>query len=382
MFKMKICKKILILLVVITLITGCRPPTSEGSGSEYRSGTKGLTMNFLSGAPPSTIYIDKGANNKYTQEIPITIEVYNKGSYPIISDTSSNTDVKNFWTGTWRNDDVIYISGFDNKIISKWEIGSKDLKQQGSEGTDYPAINLGDRMKNLYGKQINNPDGGYDILEFTGTVDLSNLMLEKYEPTFLVTACYDYMTRASPNICIDPDPFSTVKEDKVCTISDTTLKDQGAPVAITKIEQKALSNSMQFKIYFKNVGGGDVIATDVLKRCSGQTTDTSDGETVGKLSRKDMDVVKVKAVMLRGNEKDNLKCVGDYIDIEKYDGKMEGSYARLINNEGSILCNLPEYKKDSTKKEYREAFETPLYIELLYGYRNTISKKVEIIKVP
>ena len=66
------------------------------------------------------------------------------------------------------------------------------------------------------GKSMNNPDGGYEILDLEATVDLSGLNVEKYNPNFLVTSCYTYETKANPEVCIDPRPFSTVKEDKVC----------------------------------------------------------------------------------------------------------------------------------------------------------------------
>jgi len=48
----------------------------------------------------------------------------------------------------------------------------------------------------------------------------------------------------------------------------------------------------------------------------------------------------------------------------------------LFNNEGFIVCSAPK------REEIKTAFTTPLSVELLYGYRNSISKTVEIINVP
>ena len=314
---------ILILFLLVILIIGCKPPTSSSSDtSSYRQGTSGLVMNFLSGAPPSNMYAD---SNEI--DIPISIEVRNKGAYPTSDDS-------------WNDGNVIFISGFDAAIISSWEL----------DGGSGSSASLSGKADVLEGKSINNPEGGYDLLEFIGTADLGTIDIEKYTPNFLVTACYDYKTKASPNVCIDPRPFTTVKENKVCDIHDVSLDSQGAPVAITKVESKALSSSLQFKIHFKNVGKGDVIKFDSLSKCS------TDGE---KLGRKDMDIIEISDVKI-GN-KGLTNCKGD---------------VRLINNEGFIVCYLDDYKEESS------AYTTPLYIEIAYGYRSTISKSVEIVKVP
>lgn len=324
----------LLLFVLIIFIVGCRPPTSSGGStvSGYSEGTDGLVMNFLAGTPPSKMYMDESG-----LEIPITVEVRNKGSHPQSDDTS------------WSNGGVIFISGYDQSMISTWKLEDEDME---------PSINLNELGDVLEGKSVNNPEGGYDLLEFTANLDFGSLNSEIYNPTFLVTACYDYKTVAGPNVCIDPTPFSTAQKKKVCSIGDISLKNQGAPIAITKVESTALSNSIQFKIHFKNVGKGDVIAIDLLDRCSGTEN----------LERRHMDVVRVDKVQI-GNE--NLEC-GQLLDVEKHQ-----DYARLIDGEGFIVCNLKNYKT-----EIGSEYTTPLNIELVYGYRNSISQSMEIIKVP
>jgi hypothetical protein len=293
------------LFILIILISGCRPPTSDGSKAYgYRKGTNGLVMNFLSGAPPDKIFADSDK-----VEIPISIEVRNKGAYPTPDDGTS-----------WNYNSVIFISGFDKGIIKNWKIENNNLD-------NVPSVNLKGRAV-LEGKSINNPEGGYDLLEFVGTADLGGIN-EKYIPNFLVTACYDYKTIANPNVCIDPRPFTTAKEKKVCTIHDVSLKDQGAPVAITKVEEKALSNSLQFKIHFKNVGRGDVIAINALNRCYGEGRQE-------KLEKRHMDLVKITKVRIGTKD---LNC-GKLLTIEGDD-----NYARLINNEGFVVCNLKDYKE-------------------------------------
>jgi len=329
---------IFILFILAILIVGCRPPTStQGEDTSYRTGTEGLVMNFIPGAPPSKMFADE--DDVY---IPISIEIRNKGAYP----TSKDYD-------GWDIDSVIFIGGYDKKIIGQWELGDESVAE--------PRVDLNEKKDVLEGKSINNPKGGYDLLEFTGTASLGDIEVDKYTPNFLVTACYEYKTKASPNVCIDPRPFSTVNERKVCNIHDVSLTNQGAPVAVTKVESKALSNSIQFKIHFKNVGKGEVIAIDELEKCS------SAGE---KLEKRHMDFVKIEEVEIGGN---SIKSdCGQLLNIDSY-----GDYARLINNQGFIVCNLKNYKEDVDS-----AYTTPLYVELSYGYRTAISSSVEIVKVP
>ena len=326
-------KNFIFILFIVILIVGCRPPTStQGESSSYRTGAEGLVMNFIPGAPPTKMFADEGE-----VDIPISIEIRNKGAYPTSKDYG------------WENS-VIFIGGYDKNIIDQWELG---------DSGNGPSVNLNEKTDVLEGKSINNPEGGYDLLEFTGTAKLGDIGVDKYTPNFLVTACYDYKTKASPNVCIDPRPFSTVNERKVCNIHDVSLTNQGAPVAITKVESKALSNSIQFKIHFKNVGKGEVIAIDELEKCSSSNE---------KLEKRHMDFVKVEKVELGGEK---IDC-GKLLNV----GSQEG-YARLINNQGFIVCNLKDYKEDIDS-----AYTTPLYVELAYGYRSAISKSVEIVKVP
>ncbi len=360
---------VLCFFVIVIFIVGCSPPTSSGEkGSEFRKGTDGLIVKFLSGAPPSKMYADED-----TLKIIVSIEVWNKGAYP---DPVEEGRME-LWK-TDKEDDVILISGFDPNIINKWEFESAEA----GKINKYPYFLLEDKADILEGKNINNPGGGYDLLEFVGTADLKNMEADKYTPNFLVTACYDYKTKASPNVCVDPRPFSTVDERKVCEIKDISLSSQGAPVAITQVEVQALSNSLQFKIHFKNVGKGDVIATDVLKRCSGKDKkeDIAHG---GVLKKSDIDLVKVVRVQM-GDDVYRWDTGGSKLDcdapvsVQGYGKEQKHrSYARLINDKGFIVCNLKDYKDDVSS-----AYSTPLYIELAYGYRDTISKSVEIVKVP
>ncbi len=336
-------------MMLIILVIGCRPPTSTSNDNNYRyrTGTSGISMNFLANAPPSKINVDE----PYTASIPITLEVRNLGAYP-------SDDDSYYYEDLWDQNSVIFISGFDDSIITNWYLSGDNPINNLVDGR-YPAIMLDYEQQALQGKSNNNPEGGYQLYELTGEVYLGNLDIEKYSPTFLVTACYGYKTKADESVCIDPRPFSTTNENKVCTIHDVSLKSQGAPIAVTKIESKALSNSIQFKIHIQNSGGGDVIALDKLSKCSSQKD--------GKLQKSDLDLVKIRTINIGNKE---LEC-----NTLEYDGQT--GYIRLMNGKGFVVCNY-DYAKESVPA----AYSTPIHVELNYGYRTSISKKVEIIKIP
>ena len=56
--------------------------------------------------------------------------------------------------------------------------------------------------------------------------------------------------------------------------------------------------------------------------------------------------------------------------------KSTGGLVRMINGEGFVICELPS----SEYSNKISAYTTPLLIQLSYGYRNSIEKKIQIKK--
>jgi hypothetical protein len=182
------------------------------------------------------------------------------------------------------------------------------------------------------------------------------------------------MTKASPTVCVDPDPFDK-RQEKVCQIGSQILETQGAPVAVTKIEQEASTDKIQFKIHVENVGGGDVInsSSGALARCSPLGG--------GLLGRKDFDRVEVKSIKI-GSVDLWIKKEDETVDKKnKCSPFADGSdnIIRLFNGEGFVICTLTVSKLSSSKIE--SAYTTPINIELKYNYRSTISKNIKISKL-
>lgn len=323
-------RKILIFVILILiLISGCRGKKDvQKALEEIRTGTEGVVTIFLPNAPPDKIHVAKEDKN----EFEVVLELKNKGAYPQPDEGGSEAAFGK-----------VYLSGYDQKIVS-FTPNIRDMNR-----------------KTLEGKSTINPNGGLDLLSFTGKIDFNNLNVEKYEPTLLATACYRYFTVAGPSVCIDPNPYSTVKEKKVCEIKDITLSNQGAPIAITKIDEEAFATRIQFKITIKNVGGGDVIKSDAFEKCGPSGTE--------KVVREDVDKVYIQEVRIS----DNLLRCGPFAE-----GDVKGiyGYVRLINGEGFVICELPK----SAYEQSKTAFTTPLKIWLSYIYRNTAEKKIQIKK--
>ncbi len=327
---------ILLMLISACSLTGKSSTKNPTSIENIRVGTDGITLSFLPNAPPDIVHVEQGADEK-TNVFEAVLEVRNKGAFPQPED------------GVTAPSGMVFLSGYDSNII-KFD-------------KNPPIEDI--TTKPLDGKSTINPNGGLYLVTFKGTVLSSNLNVDKYEPTLLATACYRYMTIAGPNVCIDPNPYSTVKEQKVCEVQGITLTNQGAPVAVTKIDEEAFATKTQFRITIKNVGAGDSIDSNKIEKCSPSSSE--------KLVRDDVD-----KVFLRGIKVGNaiLTC-GPFVSADGMPVNGAAGTIRLINNEGYVVCELPS--KDYAR-DVKSAYISPFKIELSYGYRNTAQKKITIKK--
>lgn len=307
-------------LLLVFSVAGCNKTGEKTDGTNFVGGPDGLVMSFVPNYPPGKIIL-----TSTNEPISIIVEVKNKGTYPPQGDKFSNG--------------AIHLSGFDTSIISI--TSSKSIPEM-----DLPAVS------NI------NP-GGTDIAQFDGNINSNSIVVDNYNPTILVTACYPYVTKAVSTVCIDPEPFDT-KREKVCSTGNQNLPNQGAPIAVTRIEQESARGKIYFKIAIKNVGRGDVLwgtadGVAVVNRCNpNQGT---------KLERKEFDRVKLKKVKM--GDSDRTTNCAPFID---------GTPNRigLFNGEGFVICS---YDVPST---VQSAYTTPIDIELEYVYRSTISMPIQI----
>jgi hypothetical protein len=202
----------------------------------------------------------------------------------------------------------------------------------------------------LVGDRQTFPGGQVEYIPFQAKVTTWPPGLVQTEQTFMFTSCYVYTTYADPQVCIDPYPDSSVAK-KVCTPKKITYpKGQGAPVAITSIEQTNTPQSIYFTINVQNKGKGLIYRLESLNKC-----DPLDNNRV---TVKDINEVFLGDIRLAGDYQ-QLKCMPLSRRI-RLDEK----------GRGSIVCEYP------IVYDIQAAYQSPLVISIWYGYSETIQAKV------
>jgi len=308
---------ITLILVIMLAVSGCNgiPGRSKEPQTGYKVGNQGLEMRFIPNYPRYRQYDDEPFN--------VLLEIRNIGS-----------------TEVGYGGDSIYLSGFDPGIITGVSTYGKPIPQ-------------------IEGTGPYNNEGGFDTMEFLGEIyPLKMKKIDKYPATILATACYGYKTIGSENICLDPNPYSTTSERKVCTPTSVSFGSQGAPIAITSVEVEPTPRITRFKIHISNVGGGAVFKAgiDQLARCN-------------PYDPRGLEFTEVDYVQLS-----NVETTGKTITSSCKPVDNEGN-VKLINGQATVFCELGGLGSGP-------AYSTPLTIELDYGYRSTISTNVEIVQTP
>ena len=175
-----------------------------------------------------------------------------------------------------------------------------------------------------------------------------------------MTTCYQYTTFADPMVCIDPDPNSDVR--KVCTPKSKTWSGgNGAPVAITSIEQENTPRKIIFRINVKNIGRGTVYDPGKLEKCSPYYP--------GRVTPEDLNIVylgdvRIGQTGLRTSAHGGMSCYPEVIRLDPN------------TKSGSVTCTYPiEFT------QLKSAYETPLVVELWYGYSETEKRNIAVKRV-
>jgi hypothetical protein len=414
---------LMLLIVMLFLISSCSS-ISNPKQDKYYTGTEGVQTTFIGNSPPSTVYYysdGKPEDNEFDIEVNlhnvgasmvlggvfvsgydpalIQIEGVNPPMFTmkdcvfdissIVSDLlnmhfdcggtgvdvnqNGNWEVRlshvgellskigvNLWDTSKILSDLKIVFGSDGVSVSFNNPDvSMDYYNHGRGLIAYAAIS-GD-LDFSYGQEYvlpaddyNYPGGGIDYKVFNAKIKDWPIGLDETQQTFLITNCYLYATYAAPTVCIDSQPYTETK--KVCYPVTISWKgSQGAPVAISSIEEENTKTKAFFTINIANVGKstGKVFAWGRLRSCNPYNTERT--------TDRDLDVVFVKDVRIG---KDRLDC-----DIPD-------NTVRLQNGQGSIRCSY-DYRYASSKN----AYTTPLIVELWYGYSDTIQKNVILKRV-
>lgn len=213
-------KKIIFLMIVLILISGCGKllPKQKQQASAV-GGTTALEFKFLN--LPKQIVSGQTFN--------IMVDMENKGKADI-------------------EEGVLILSGYDDKYISLESSKKENIKL------------LGVSQYNVMGEKT------IETFKITKT----DIPLKEYRANFVAVACYKYKTEASVNACINPNLVTggTVSVQEGCNEMDYKLGSQGAPVAVTKIETYYGSDFsfVQFRIFLEDKGKGRVRAEEAYSR--------------------------------------------------------------------------------------------------------------------
>ena len=335
-------KKLIIIFAILLFVLGCK-----GGKKEYQpalttkdlyTGTDGLEMEFLENAPSEEVF-ENGP-------LPVGLRLYNKGVHNIENGYLSLTLEKDYM-----------------------EVNERTLRsmEERVQFSDSEHINF-----NLNGQSMENPKGDQDILTFTvNTKNLSKTdpQSETHTSPIIITACYKYQTKATETVCVDTGVYDLKKREKPCEVKTITLDGQGAPVAVTEIKTEMLpdkDNTLlikpRFTIKVKNLGKGEVIKGNdetLTKACSSAP-----------LYYPEWNIINAKVYISTMDEEDKLDC-----DMSTK-GTNDDGILNLKNKEDSIRCI---YEKGFDEK--KGTFSTPIYIELAYGYTDTISKDIKIKRI-
>ncbi len=305
-----------VLLCTILLITSCGPqgatqnPTDTAAAlKQVQTGSQGVEVSLLPNFPPSTLYDQ--------DELNIILNINNKGNY--------NLDAGSCF---------VQVTGFDPNIIR----GGLNIPRSCAE-----------KVGSLEGKNIYNLQGGSNQVELkSSSIYLPEGTFE-FNPTLDFRTCYNYHTKASPAVCVDPALYQIAADQKVCIPKPVGVGGgQGAPVGISSVNVNMVGSRAVFDISVQNLGGGKVLSPySDLQGCSQP------------LSFDDIDRV-AYTVQFPG---------GSLIDC-----KPNGGVIRLNNGNGKIICtfNVPG----------TSAYESPLLIDLDYNYMQSFKKTIKIVKTP
>ncbi|MBW2999796.1 hypothetical protein KY339_03915 [Candidatus Woesearchaeota archaeon] len=340
-------RKIFFLFAIIfftfVLLSGCtgfrrRPQVAEPIEElELRTGSQGLVFDFLPNAPPDEMFTPE----KEQPPVPLVmvVELANKGASNIVN---------GFFTLAVERD---YVTVLDWRADSEFFIPSPDMETA--------SFVLG-------GKSRLNPEGERDFMTMNAEVNALGPQIETFTTTILLTSCYGYQTLAVTNICVDTDVFGKKIVEKVCTVHDRSLTDQGAPIAVTLVEEKILPQGTeyikpQFTIRIRNVGDGNVINKDRVRT----------GCSSAALTAEDFNVVTLEEVRFS-----DFRFINDNIP-ENDQIECTPLPLRLKEGEDFVRCTL----KENLLSAEQPAFESLLTIKLGYGYMSSKSRSVVLKKI-
>ncbi|MBI1970115.1 hypothetical protein HYS47_00050 [Candidatus Woesearchaeota archaeon] len=326
---------ILLVLGSILLMTGCQTLRS-GRGVKERplhTGTEALSFSFIQGTLPKIVSAPEQGHEGIPFTFSITME--NKGA----------SDIINGYFALALEEGYLQFSEWDFR------------------GGDMNPLSSGERVTfRIQGRTEDNPFGQQHAFSATVVPLPLGLLEEQHSSTIILTACYDYKTAASAEICIDTDVQGLYRAEKPCTGKPVLFSGgQGGPVSVTHIEQTMArlgedSLSPRFTITVKNVGKGEVVSREMIEEaCSSSPSSLS-------LRSEDINQVTLENVAFSG------------FTLEEGEIICDTTKSQLRNGEAKFRCRLQRGLMSATQETYL----TTMTVEMSYGYTHSISSPVTL----
>jgi len=312
---------LVVFLAVALLAVSCTSliPGKGQTGGETATGTKGLALSFLANAPPKRV-LD-------AEQFDIVVELQNLGAEPI-------------------ERVLLDLSGFDPNTL---RVGGTTRIVDNLDGTRVTKV------------------PGYTVEEWSASINPESI-IDTYIPALLVTGCYSYRTVAAATVCIDTGFGKSDVGSKACSPANIKISQgQGAPVAVVKVDPEVFLGSgnqyqMQFRIYFKNVGPGMLFQAD---------RDGAENENLEACPAIDYDYqnkVKVDRIVLGS-------VVNPELSIPLICQPGISDQITLYDNQGLIICQ-------TNGDLGQDTYQTTLFVELSYGYTQSIKKQITVVNTP
>ncbi len=214
----------------------------------------------------------------------------------------------------------------------------------------------------LSGKTVFNDIDDFEILNFPLYIKSLSPLSEIHESYILTQLCYEYRGLAYTDLCIDTDPYDSGDSEKACSAQSSISlgQGQGGPVVIDSVVPKMLLDGNvvrpQLKIHIRNTGSGSVFQKGYMNQvCSSDPLQITTYNTIT------LKEVELSGRSLSGGQ---IECIPQNL--------------QLRDEEDFVTCTVVQGQGISREML---SFETPLKIEIEYGYTESISKQISIKKI-
>jgi len=292
---------IYISLILMLFLTSCSGGDDAANKINYRTGSRALEMQFL----------EPGLEEFFeSDELVILVEYFNRGTFDITNGQ-------------------FFVSGYDKTYL--------------------PSLELDPEYINIPGKDEFDPTGDRSqILTIRSRQVILPSNAEEFRQRLKLSACYDYESHISAELCVDPDPHDRRKTEKSCHMSAVSPGAQGAPVVVNRVTPYVSRNDFRIDIEFTNAGDGEVFSRNLeLNQCLNLD------------KYKDLNKVQLDHVIFSGRQ---MNC-------------NPSNPLRLVNGRGKVTCVC-----EGCINDYMDAYTTQIQIDFAYGYKNEEFKDVRLLK--